>query len=559
MDNRRLFLLFALAAVLYLIWNAWEKEFHPPIPRRIAAVTSVTRAVPAASRRPRLPVPPGVSPISPHHRFTSRVAASQVHRLVLVRTRVLEATIDLRGGSLDRLALLRYRRGLKPDSPPVELLHVHGKGHMIIASGWERYDRSPAPGREALFTSPRDHYDCLKGCREVVVPLTWTDSRGVRVTKEYVFGPKSYVVHVRDLVHNETDATWQGAPYVLLMRAHVRRDYSFFDPKHLVYSGLGYDRSGTYHKISYRHLLHHPFEETIRAGWITHVDNYFLAALIPPPSSPWRYFARALSGGLYEAGAVGEVLQVPAGATRVIDWRLYLGPKLQRKLASVAPALRQTVDYGYMTILAEPLYDLLALIEHIVGNWGWAIVLLTLLIKGLFFPLQRLSGTSMARMRALQPRIRALQERYAEDKTRLTQAMMELYKKEKINPVAGCLPVLVQFPIYIALYWVLLFSVELRHAPFILWIRDLSAPDPYYILPVLYGVTLAAYQRLVPQMTTDRFQARLMMIVVPVAVTGISLLMPAGLVVYWFVGGLFNILQQWHINRLVGVTRPRRN
>jgi YidC/Oxa1 family membrane protein insertase len=210
-----------------------------------------------------------------------------------------------------------------------------------------------------------------------------------------------------------------------------------------------------------------------------------------------------------------------------------------------------------MTILAEPLYDLLAFIERIVGNWGWAIVLLTLLIKGLFFPLQRMSGTSMARMRALQPRMRALQERYAEDKTRLTQAMMELYKKEKVNPASGCLPMLVQFPIYIALYWVLLFSVELRHAPFILWIRDLSAPDPYYILPVLYAVTLAAYQRLVPQMTTDRLQARLMTIVVPIAVAGISLLMPAGLVVYWFVGGVFNILQQWHINRLVGATRAR--
>ena len=554
MDNRRLLLLFALVAVLYLLWNAWENQFHPVLPPPQArAVASRTRP---ASALPSLPPPPESSVASGLPVQRTPIVRSHTG-YVRVRTRVLRVRIALRGGGLERVALLAYRQGLSHHSPPVTLLGNHGHGWMVLTSGLEANSPSPAPGSDAVYAAPFHHAHCLKGCRRLVVPLVWRGPKGLRVVKEYIFRPGGYVLRIRYIVRNGGGHNWRAAPYVVLRRAHVRHNYSFFNPRHLVYSGLGYDARGTYHKISYDHLHHHPFEKTLRSGWITYVDNYFLATLIPPRGEPWRYFARALRRGIYEAGVVGPILTVPAHATDRFGLRLYLGPKLQRHLAAVAPALRQTVDYGYMTILAEPLYDLLAFIERIVGNWGWAIVLLTLLIKALFFPLQRMSGTSMARMRALQPRMRALQERYAEDKTRLTQAMMELYKKEKVNPASGCLPMLVQFPIYIALYWVLLFSVELRHAPFILWIRDLSAPDPYYILPVLYAVTLAAYQRLVPQMTTDRLQARLMTIVVPIAVAGISLLMPAGLVVYWFVGGVFNILQQWHINRLVGATRAR--
>jgi len=556
MDNRRLFLLFTLVAVLYLLWNAWENQFHPnrpphaaaPVAARVHNVTSVT---------PALPPPPGETPSTAR---PARVRSGPQERsaVVRVRTRLLRVRIARQGGGLVRVALLRYRKGLSPKSPPVAILHARGPGRLTIESGLEPLAPGVAPGADARYASKAQRLRCLEGCTSLAVPLVWRGPDGLRVVKEYVFRPNSYVVQVRVILRNEGSRPWRVAPYVFLSGSHVHNDYSFFNPKHLVYRGLGYDQRGTYRKISYHHLRRHPFERTLVSGWITHVDNYFLAAVIPPPGQAWRYFARALGGERYEAGAVGSALTVSPHTTRQIGFRLYLGPKLQRRLAAVAPALRQTVDYGYMTILAEPLYDLLAFIERLVGNWGWAIVLLTLLIKALFFPLQRMSGTSMARMRALQPRMRALQERYADDKAKLTQAMMELYKKEKINPATGCLPMLVQFPIYIALYWVLLFSVELRHAPFVFWIRDLSAPDPYYILPVLYALTLAGYQRLVPQMTTDRLQARLMMIVVPIAVAGISLFMPAGLVVYWFVGGVFNILQQWHINKIVGAAKTRR-
>lgn len=555
MDNRRLFLLFALVGVLYLIWNAWEIQFHPvrPPPVRTAA------AVPSAKTSPMtavLPPPPGVAAVETPPAV--RVPAAARGGLVRVKTRVFEIVIDRTGGNFLRVALRKYRRGLGPKSPPVAILHARGKGHTVVVTGLEPAAGSPVPGPDAVYTSPHRTYRCLKGCRGLVVPLVWRGPRGIRVTKDYLFSPAGYVVRVRYGIVNAGASAWAAAPYALIRRQHVHHSASILNPQHIVYSGLGYDLRGTYRKLSYHRLLHRPFRKTLRSGWITHVDNYFLVTLIPPRDEPWRYFARVTGTNLYEAGAVGEVVDVPAGARRTLALRLYLGPKLQRRLAAVAPALRQTVDYGYMTILAEPLYDLLAFLESVVHNWGWAIVILTLLIKAVFFPLQRMSGTSMARMRALQPRMRALQERYAEDKARLTQAMMELYKKEKINPASGCLPVLVQFPIYIALYWVLLYSVELRHAPFVFWIRDLSSPDPYYILPVLYGVTMAVYQRLVPQMTADRLQARLLMVVVPIAVAGFSVIMPAGLVLYWFVGGIFNILQQWHINRLVGAARPRR-
>jgi YidC/Oxa1 family membrane protein insertase len=556
-DNRRLFLLFALAAVLYLLWNAWENQFHGVVTAPTRARVTQPHSVSLSSSAPSsLPTPPGVIPAPSPHRVPVHFPQKR-SAYVRVRTHVLSARIADPGGTLLRVALLHYRKDLSPKSPPVTVLHERGTDRTILVSGLEPIGEAAAPVTRIVVASPARRVRCLRGCKVLTVPLVWRGAKGLRVVKQYVFRPDSYVVRLRYFIRNGTDRPWRVAPYVYLRGTHVHRSYSFFNPKHLVYSGLGYARHGTYHKISYHHLRRHPFERTIRSGWIARIDNYFLATLIPPAGETWRYFARTLRTGGYEAGAVGGVLVVPPHAARRVTLRLYLGPKLQRRLAAVAPALRQTVDYGYMTILAEPLYDLLAFIERIVGNWGWAIVLLTLIIKLLFFPLQRMSGTSMARMRALQPRMRALRERYAEDKTRLTQAMMELYKKEKVNPAAGCLPMLVQFPIYIALYWVLLFSVELRHAPFVLWIRDLSAPDSYYILPVLYAATLAVYQRLVPQMTTDQFQARLMTIVVPMAVAGVSLFMPAGLVLYWLVGGIFNILQQWHINRLVGASKPK--
>jgi YidC/Oxa1 family membrane protein insertase len=304
----------------------------------------------------------------------------------------------------------------------------------------------------------------------------------------------------------------------------------------------------SYEKLDVDDLVEEPVSFTAGGGWVASIQHHFLAAAVPG-SERAAFSATARPDGVYTLSAVNSPAEVAPGASADFADTMFDGPKLQRQLEETAPKLRLTVDYGLLTIIAQPLFWLLSKIHGLVGNWGWAIVIMTMLIKLVFYKLSETSGKSMAKMRKLQPRMKSLQERYSEDRQKLSQAMMELYKKEKVNPAAGCVPILVQMPVFLALYWVLLESVEMRQAPFMLWINDLSARDPYFILPILMGVTMWFQQKLNPA-PPDPIQARIMQLL-PVIFTVFFAFFPAGLVLYWFVNNLLSILQQWHINRVV--------
>jgi YidC/Oxa1 family membrane protein insertase len=379
------------------------------------------------------------------------------------------------------------------------------------------------------------------------VPLTARLESGVTVTKTYRFRRGGYAVELDQEVHNGTGEAWTGASYLQIRRLHDPPGRSLTNVESYSFRGPVVFDGEKYQKLNVGDLVRTREEFTTDGGWVASLQHHFLTAAIPAQRA--QFTAGATPEGIYTLTAVGMPVSVGADQSTVFSDRLFVGPKLQDQLEATAPRLRLTVDYGWLTIISQPLFWVLSKIHGIVGNWGWSIVLLTVLIKLVFYKLSETSGKSMAKMRKLQPRMKSLQERYADDRQKLSAAMMDLYKKEKVNPAAGCLPILVQMPVFLALYWVLLESVELRQAPFMLWIQDLSSRDPYFILPLLMGITMFVQQKLNPT-PPDPVQARIMQ-VLPFVFTVFFALFPAGLVLYWFVNNLLAILQQWHINRLV--------
>jgi YidC/Oxa1 family membrane protein insertase len=380
------------------------------------------------------------------------------------------------------------------------------------------------------------------------IPLVWRSGNGLTVTKTYSLERGSYRIGIRYSVENRSGSEWRGASYVQLRRRHVPLERSFVDVDTYSYRGPVVYDGEKYEKLDVDDLPEEPMERKVIGGWIASIQHHFLAAGIPPTDRASVISAR-MRDGIYTLTAVGEINNVAAGSASEFEEILFVGPKLQQQLRETAPGLRLTVDYGFLTIISQPLFWVLQKLHNLTGNWGWAIILLTVLIKLVFYKLSETSGKSMAKMRKLQPRLKALQERYKDDRQALSQAMMEMYKREKVNPASGCLPILVQMPVFLALYWVLLESVELRQAPFMLWINDLSSRDPYYILPLLMGVTMFIQQRLNPA-PPDPIQAKVMM-TLPIVFTVFFAFFPAGLVLYWFVNNLLSIAQQWRINKVV--------
>jgi YidC/Oxa1 family membrane protein insertase len=353
-------------------------------------------------------------------------------------------------------------------------------------------------------------------------------------------------VEVEYRIDNQGTEEWSARPYHQLQRTPPQETSRFL---YTYTGGVLYSPEEKYEKIDFGDMADENLSRDVKAGWAAMIQHYFLAAWIPAAEETQRYYTRALSGERYVIGMIGQPVKVAAGSEQITDARLFVGPKLQDVMEKVAPGLELTVDYGKLTVLAKPIFWLLEKIHALVGNWGWSIIFLTMLIKGAFFKLSETSYKSMANMRKLAPRLQALKERYGDDKQKLNQAMMDMYKTEKVNPLGGCLPVLVQIPVFIALYWVLLESVEMRQAPFMLWINDLSAKDPYFVLPLIMGVTMLIQQKLNPA-PMDPIQAKVMMIL-PVVFTVFFAFFPAGLVLYWVVNNTLSIAQQWVITRRV--------
>ena len=545
--ERLRFPLWALfGAMLLFSWQAWNADRArmvaeaPPPETALGAMPALEEdgdlpALPSAPFRGDLQGPaPAPS------------AAPQTDSVVRVRTDVMAVSISASGGDLVEAELLGYAEDKKNDEVKVRLLNPSPGQEYIISTGLRAADGRPEANHRERFSAARSDYRLEEGAEELVVPLTWR-SGGITVTKRYRFQRGKYYIGVEQTVRNESGADYQAASYVLIRRAHRPPGRSMFDVDTYSFTGPVYYDGDSYDRMDPEDLADEPLSESeIAGGWVGSIQHHFLGAAIPEPTEPHQYAGR-FSGGSYRLSAIGPTKAVSPGSEQRYSSRLFVGPKLQAQLREAAPGLVLAVDYGIFTVFAQPLFWLLKTLFGFVGNWGWAIILATLIIKAALFPLTEASGRSMARMRKLQPRLKSIQERFKDDPQARNRAMMELYKTEKVNPAAGCLPIFIQLPFFIAFYWVLVESVEIRQAPFLLWVNDLSSRDPIFVLPALMGAAMFWQQKLNPK-PPDPMQARIMT-AMPVIFTVFFMFFPSGLVLYWLTNSVFSTLQQWRINR----------
>jgi YidC/Oxa1 family membrane protein insertase len=564
-NNPRFYLWLALLFVLYLNYSAWQREF-PPSPAASAPVASQTApsqqpssladripqaqqssaagAAPVtASAAPAAALPPataGIPAVKPE--------ASANAPLIHVNTDVYDIEISTRGGTLEQVRLLQYAQ-IKGQAARVVLENDASPATVyLLQSGLTGAGDAPYPNHAALFTAPQQSYR-MDGS-QLRVPLTWS-SGGITVTKTYVFTKGSYGIGLEYTIQNRGATPWQAMPYVQIYRDDPRTKSSYFNPNSYAYHGPAIWTGNKYERLDPSKAEYQHFSQTVTDGWIAATQNDFVTAVMLPKRVPYR-FTNEVSGPEYLLSAIGPEHMVPAGATSTIQQTLFVGPMLHAQLEKIDPTLKYVVGYGILTILAGPLFWLLSEVYAITHNWGVAIVLVTFLLKLALYPLSEASGRSMAKMKALGPRIKNIQETYKDDKEKLGRAMMDVYKREKVNPVSGCLPMIVQIPVFLAFYWVLLYSAEMRQAPFAFWIHDLSARDPYFILPAIMAVAMFVQYKLNPT-SPDPAQAKVMMIM-PIAMSAMFAFFPAGLVLYYVTNTILSIAQQWNINRRLGVS-----
>ncbi|MEN8107330.1 MAG: membrane protein insertase YidC [Pseudomonadota bacterium] len=548
MDNQRLFLFVALSFVVLLLWQAWMEDYGPA-PENGAPTATVTDsagvAVTAPDRSIDLPAASLDKPVQ-DDAIPEEILLGSAEEIV-VETDLIRVVINTRGGDLRRLDLLAYPETTKPESAPFRLLNDSLPNLFVVQSGLRTPD-GIEPTHHAVYTAVQNRFRLADSADVLEVPLTWRSPDGVELTKTYTFHRGRYDVGLDHKVTNHSSTDWHGRQYRQLQRTQVAET----GQSTFIYTYMGgvlYSPEEKYEKIKFEEMLDADLDRQVTDGWAAMIQHYFVGAVIPDTGEENRYYTKTLSGARYVIGLIAPQRTVAAGDSTTFSTHLFLGPKLQDAMAAVAPGLQLTVDYGVLTVLAEPLYIAMSWIHGVIGNWGWTILIITLLIKLVFYKLSETSYKSMANMRKLAPRLKALKERYGDDRQKLNQAMMDLYKKEKINPLGGCLPILVQIPVFISLYWVLLESVELRQADFMFWLNDLSSPDPYYVLPLLMGATMLIQQKLNPA-PMDPIQAKVMM-VLPVVFTVFFAFFPSGLVLYWVANNTLSIAQQWVITKRV--------
>ena len=471
-------------------------------------------------------------------------------RIIQVRTDTLQLAIDLQGGDIVELALPEHLADIDNPNEPFVLLENNERRTYVAQSGLIGANGIDSQQR-ARFIAPQSEYSLAPGEDTLIVDLAWEGNNGLQITKRFTFRRGDYLTRISYLVENRGPEPWQGNLF-----GQIKRDSSAAPSASS--GGMGLQPflgaaitqpDERFTKFSFKDMRENPFSEALPGGWIAMIQHYFLSAWIPSPDKTHTYSTRVTAGGDNIAGFVSPTVIVQPGENGELAASFYAGPKDQYRLQEISEYLDLSVDYGWLWWVAQPLFWLLTKIQSLVGNWGVSIILLTVLIKGAFYRLSATSYRSMANMRRVAPKMQDIREQYADDKQKQSQAMMELYRKEKINPMGGCLPILVQMPVFIALYWVLMESVELRHAPFFLWIDDLSVMDPYFVLPLLMGASMWFMQKLNPP-PPDPMQAKIMQWL-PVIFTFFFLWFPAGLVLYWVVNNLLSMAQQWYITRQI--------
>lgn len=538
MDNLRFVLFVALIFLSVMMWQQWQIDYGPQ---------------PATDANAQLDVPPAAGSgdtASPVHDGSHRPAISAVqHQRIRVVTDVLRMEIDSEGGDIRRLDLLQYPENKeKPDQ--LVRLFADDADFFVAQSGFLG-DESGAPSHHNQWQAAATEYRLADGQNSLRIPLTWTNGDGITIVKTYVLERGSYKIGMEQQVENQTQGTWQGRQYVQLQR----KDPGDKNKNQFIRTytgGVLYTPETKYEKISFDDMADKNLARKSPDGWIAMIQHYFLAAWIPASGQENNFYTKSLPDTHYVIGAYSPLTEVKAGESKIFKTDLFAGPKLQRILEATAPGLELTVDYGNLTVAAKPIFWLLEQFHKISDNWGVAIILVTVTLKALFFRLSASSYKSMANMRKLQPKLAELKERYGSNKQEFNMKMMEMYRKEKVNPLGGCLPILVQIPVFIALYWVLIETVEMRQAPFFLWLDDLSSKDPFFILPAIMVVSMYFQQKLSPP-PTDPMQAKVMQFF-PFIFGVMFLFFPSGLVLYWVVNNLLSILQQWYINRMIEKT-----
>ncbi len=569
-NSTRTLLVVALCFVAYLLWQAWQHDYPTAPPSSVSATSAQVAADSTAGAPESNTVPSAPASTAGMLRAPVTMPATTARAngnptpkqdLVIASNDLLKLTIDPRGGTIIGVALLKYPQKVKPPSPPVQLLDDAPAKYYVAQDGLIGANGSAAPNHLAAFTPAATDYALAPGQKQVVIKLTWRDpASGVRVIKRYTLTRGSYVVTLSQQVENQGSKPWLGNTYEQLDRIEPppppKHFLEFYNPDSFAYTGAAwYSPDSKFNKLKFGDFDKEPLQQNVIGGWIAMSQRFFLAAWIPDAKQAQQFGSVKAPGvGVdgkprYLIRAIGPSFSVAPGASATQTARLYVGPMLQNQLGKIAPGLNLTIDYGWSTVIAVPMFKLLSFLHGLVHNWGLAIVVLVLLIQAATYKLTEAQYKSGARMRKLQPRLKALKERFGDDKQKYQQAMMELYKKEKINPMAGCLPILIITPVFFALYYVLIFSVELRHAAF-LWIPDLSAADPLFILPVLYALTMLGTQFLTPVQGMDPTQARVMK-AMPVLFAVLFFFFPAGLTLYYTVRGICMLGQQWYITRKV--------
>ncbi len=567
MDFQRTLLIGAIALLSFMLLTEWvafkDAKTIAAQPTASRLISSEPGGLPAAnSELPLAPAvtPPGTGdedlPQAPEAIADQQAAAPMVAEsgtgsdIITVHTDVLQVAIDLQGGDIVELALPEHLEDIDAPDQPFVLLEQNERRIYVAQSGLIGPNGIDSESR-AHFTATQSRYELEPGADELQVDLMWQNTQGLSITKRFTLRRGDYLMTVSYIVDNQTGERWQGNLF-----GQIKRDSS--KPSTVDSSGMGLQPflgaaitqpDERFTKFTFKDMQEEPFREQLPGGWIAMIQHYFLSAWIPAADQSHTYSTRVTASGFNIAGFTSPALVVDSGEQGAVSAGFYAGPKDQYRLAEISPYLDLSVDYGWLWWIAQPLFWLLIKIHSFVGNWGVAIILLTVLIKTVFFKLSATSYRSMANMRRVAPKMQDIREQHADDKAKQSQAMMELYRKEKINPMGGCLPVLVQMPVFISLYWVLMESVELRHSPFFLWIEDLSVMDPYFVLPLLMGASMWFMQKLNPP-PPDPMQAKIMQWL-PVIFTFFFLWFPAGLVLYWVVNNLLSMAQQYVITRQI--------
>jgi len=561
MDNIRFLLVIAFAMVSYMLWEQWQIDYGP---KPIVAATEQPIVVDSGED---LPSTGNINPIASGQNLEAvPVLGVHAEQILTIKTDVFLIEIDTKGGTIRNLDLLQYPHekentavkkmfslvGLdapEKDLSPVRLFDSSNEKLFLAQSGLIASSGSAAgPDHHAFYSIEKESYELEVGLDTLSVPLTWTNNQGLVVTKVYTFTRGSYDINVDQKVSNDSAETWTGRQYGQLLRVPYADDKGNTFIRTYA-GGVVYTEEEKYQKVEYDDMEEENLSVSTLGGWSAMTQHYFATAWVPPADQENHFYTKKLKDWRYVIGSYSPAVDVAAHTDVTFNSHLFVGPKVQPMMEKVATGLELTVDYGWLTIIGKPIYWLLNQIHDRIGNWGFSILGVTLCIKLLFFKLSQASYRSMAKMRKIQPRLKALQEKFADDRQRFNTEMMAMYKKEKVNPMGGCLPIMVQIPVFISLYWVLIETVELRQADFALWVQDLSAQDPYFILPILMGITMKIQQSLNPA-PIDPLQAKVMKMF-PIVFTVFFLFFPAGLVLYWVCNNTLSICQQWYITKQI--------